>query len=336
MELAQDFVFRPLPALAEPVYRRYADQPHPLGPLANLPGTWKGKGFNQIWRPFRDPKKVPASGPNPPPNQDRFLELNLTDETIKFEIISGRIPNRGLLQQDLNMFGITYLQQIKDANVGAGLHIEPGIWLTIPPTEDPAEAATVCRMASIPHGTTIEAQGSAISIPGQRPIFAIADITPFVIGQPDAPPNQIPFPETDLAKPTAFRSPQSQIVGITQEMVNNPNLVLADALTGQTVEHMEVLQISTIPVSPATGGGTANTAYLSGAGDGPNAQAVRMDATFWIERIKHKGEEFFQLQYTQTVLLNFNGLSWPHVTVGTLRRQEPIDVVVDPKKVDPD
>ncbi len=27
-----------------------------------------------------------------------------------------------------------------------------------------------------------------------------------------------------------------------------------------------------------------------------------------------------QLQYTQTVLLNFNGLSWPHVTVGTLRR----------------
>jgi hypothetical protein len=26
------------------------------------------------------------------------------------------------------------------------------------------------------------------------------------------------------------------------------------------------------------------------------------------------------LQYTQTVLLNFNGLSWPHITVGTLKR----------------
>ena len=27
-----------------------------------------------------------------------------------------------------------------------------------------------------------------------------------------------------------------------------------------------------------------------------------------------------QLQYTQTVLLNFNGISWPHVTVGTLHK----------------
>ena len=27
-----------------------------------------------------------------------------------------------------------------------------------------------------------------------------------------------------------------------------------------------------------------------------------------------------QLQYSQTVLLNFNNLSWPHVTVVTLRK----------------
>jgi len=26
------------------------------------------------------------------------------------------------------------------------------------------------------------------------------------------------------------------------------------------------------------------------------------------------------LQYTQTVLLNFNGISWPHGTVGTLHK----------------
>jgi hypothetical protein len=26
-----------------------------------------------------------------------------------------------------------------------------------------------------------------------------------------------------------------------------------------------------------------------------------------------------QLQYTQRVLLNFNGLSWPHVSVATLQ-----------------
>ena len=27
-----------------------------------------------------------------------------------------------------------------------------------------------------------------------------------------------------------------------------------------------------------------------------------------------------QLRYTQTVLLNFAGISWPHVTVGTLHK----------------
>jgi hypothetical protein len=28
--------------------------------------------------------------------------------------------------------------------------------------------------------------------------------------------------------------------------------------------------------------------------------------------------QYLQLQYTQTVLLNFLGLSWPHVSVATL------------------
>jgi len=32
-----------------------------------------------------------------------------------------------------------------------------------------------------------------------------------------------------------------------------------------------------------------------------------------------QGKEFDQLQYTQRVLLNFNGLSWPHITVATLK-----------------
>ena len=32
------------------------------------------------------------------------------------------------------------------------------------------------------------------------------------------------------------------------------------------------------------------------------------------------GLEFLQLQYTQTVLLNFNGLSWPHDLLATLRK----------------
>ena len=45
----------------------------------------------------------------------------------------------------------------------------------------------------------------------------------------------------------------------------------------------------------------------------------------------HSGNEFDQLQYTQRVLLNFNGLSWPHVTVATLVScPVPGDYVVNP------
>ena len=37
---------------------------------------------------------------------------------------------------------------------------------------------------------------------------------------------------------------------------------------------------------------------------------------------------FTQIQYTQTVLLNFNGLTWPHVSVNTLVPAD--DIVVPP------
>src|ERR1700753_3143077 len=47
-----------------------------LGPLAQLVGTWKGHGFNTIWRPHH------GGG------QDRFLELNLTTETLVFTRIN--------------------------------------------------------------------------------------------------------------------------------------------------------------------------------------------------------------------------------------------------------
>ena len=69
--------------------------PDPLGPLAGLEGTWKGHGFNAIWRPHH------------PASQDRFLELNLTDETLAFSRINGPIPNRGLAMHDIDMFGLT-------------------------------------------------------------------------------------------------------------------------------------------------------------------------------------------------------------------------------------
>jgi hypothetical protein len=278
--------------------------------LANLPGTWGGKGFNTIWRP------------NHTPGSDRFLELNLTDESLVFTSISGPIPNRGLLQADINMFGLTYVQQVSDANLNAGLHVEPGIWAVVPQTTNPAESSTVVRMGSIPHGTTILAQGLSSTGTGAPPIPA-NNINPVGSG---------PFPEQNLAVASAFRSSGIQMNGITQAMVNNPNSVLTAALAGHTVLSFTTLHVSTKPAAPVTGGGTANTSFLVGAAGGPNAQTTQMDATFWIEVIKGT-PNFLQLQYSQTVFLEFNGISWPHVTVGTLRLNVPVHVPI--WKIDP-
>lgn len=311
MDFEPDFEWRtldPLRHAAAPPARA----PNPLGPLAELPGTWKGHGFNTIWRPHQ------VGLPGEPANQDRVLELNLTQETLHFTRIPGSIPNRGFLEPDIELFGLTYLQQIRDRLLRVGIHAEPGVWASVPATTDPAEKASVVRMGSIPHGTTINAQGQGFPVNGP-PKIDPNNITPFPIGNPAKP---IPFPETNLAVATPFRLPQPPLLAeIQQSMVDNPNSVLTDAIKGQNITKTTVLSIATSPQPPLVGGGTDNIAFLQGTADGPNADAASMTAIFWIETVEEPGRPpFLQLQYTQTVLLNFNKLSWPHVSVATLRK----------------
>jgi hypothetical protein len=312
MELG-DFAFTSLPHIATP---RALSGASPLGLLQDLKGTWVGIGFNVIWRPNR------VKGA---PNVDHFLELNLTHEILQFDEIPGPIPNRSLLQRDIKMFGLWYLQKIEDRIVTdpttgkpAGLHIEPGIWATVEPTQHPNVGPTVVRMASIPHGTTVLAQGTATSIP-MRPDIPEVSITPFLIGNLARPQS---FDESDLSKGSTLRTPDAD-KNFTQAMLDNPNSVLLAALDGKNVINTVVLDVSSSSTNPAPGGGTANTAFLQGSPDeGPNATTEGVSATFWIETIQGAAgaPDVQQLQYTQTVLLNFNGLSWPHVTVATLQK----------------
>jgi hypothetical protein len=312
VEISPDFRFipttdlRPIhtpgPAPAPPV------APAELGDLGGLVGTWTGTGFNTIWRPNQ-----PGLG------SDRFLELNVTVETLQFDLISGTIPNRGLLQGDLFMAGLHYLQQISDANVkdpishqDSGLHLEPGVWLSVPSTSSPLEPATVARLASIPHGTTIVAQGSMLTTSG-APTIGPVSITPFLIGNPA---KTITFPEQTLTDATPFRTQGPGLTGVVQTMLDNPNSVLTRAAAVTTTT---TLIVSTDVTTPLLGGGTANTAFLQGGPGGPNADAAQVDATFWLQTTSGSNEPNL-LQYSQRVLLNFNGLSWPHVTVATLRK----------------
>jgi hypothetical protein len=321
MQIKPDFAFTALPPIPETTgLLRSTATDSPYGPLAQLPGHWAGTGFNMIWRPFFDPG-----------GQDHFLELNLTNETIDFALIEGAIPNRGLLQEDINMYGISYLQQVSDANLSTpgnivGLHAEPGVWANVPATTNPAEPATVVRMASIPHGTAIIAQGLAAEQQGV-PDFG-------------EPPNDYPRafnPKTgssflpsgaDLSVPTPYRSSGQQMNGITQAMLDRPvETVLKSVLQEQTILSTITLAVSTKaddPTDPTVtaGGGTANTAFLQGGPAGPNALGAQVDSTFWIETVQGSGGEpdFLQLQYRQTVYLEFEGFFWPHVSVATLRK----------------
>lgn len=261
-----------------------------LGPLAAFTGTFRGSGFNTIFRP--DSTKTPTPLPKPISGSDNVLELNLTQETLSFSPALGQVPNRGSgPQADAFLNGVPYLQTISDVTVPrqpVGIHFEPGIWLAVPATTNPAEGTTVARMASIPHGTTIDAQGKAFTVP--KPVIAPVDITPFPIGQPN---NKIHFPSQIATNNDTPRIPQDlgpfvAAGTITQAMLNDPNTLLRNHIASQNITSTTVITISTAPAAPLFGGGTDNIAFLLGdaAGNNPNANAVKMEATFWIETVE--------------------------------------------------
>jgi hypothetical protein len=200
-----------------------------LGLLRDLAGSWRGKGFNLIARPdFQG-------------NAPLYLQLNQTDETLTIDPIGSSIPNRGFGQDDIELFGLTYLQKISDAATGGALHIEPGIWVTQPETAYPPETPPpggqiVARMATIPHGNSVLAQGGAtpftgpptLTTPGQQYSFSVFpsfNSTPFAVpanaGTPKvnaagssekltaAALGVPPFTEYDLGVPDSAANPRT-------------------------------------------------------------------------------------------------------------------------------
>jgi hypothetical protein len=282
-----------------------------LGPLAELPGTWVGSGFNLI------------SLPDKQDNKAFRLKLNATHETLTFIPVGGPIPNRGSAQDDIAFLGLHYFQQVSDALTNEGMHVEPGLWLNLPITSEPPQPATVARLGTIPHGDSLLAQGNFLTVNGGPQIQAV-DSTPFTLNpttgarQNDTNPIYLaPFKSTLLPP------------GIPAGSIANPNLVLSYAIKGQKIVNTVVLFISATPVGgingtpiappskPNTEGGIVNIPFVS-----TNANANSFSAIFWIETVENAdGTQFMQLQYTQTVILDFIGLKWPHITVATLVKQ---------------
>lgn len=85
------------------------------------------------------------------------------------------------------------------------------MWLAVPKCAVPNQGPTLCRMASIPHGTTINAQGAqpnmSQSQSGTKLVASIkpVDITPFFI---DTNPKQPqPFPSMNFSASKQNRIP---------------------------------------------------------------------------------------------------------------------------------
>jgi hypothetical protein len=325
-----------------------------LGPLAAFTGTWHGHGFNQIFRPDSgSPTKLPI-----PVRSDNLLELNLVSQTLSFTRPIGTVPNRGEVTPDIFLNGVGYLLTVTDITNPAkpiGIHFEPGVWMNVPATADPPEGNTLVRMASIPHGTTLNAQGTFRTFPGPPSIPPVS-ITPN-IGR---------FPSQTASDPRTARIPQNLAPfikkgSITQAILDDPNTVLRDATATQTILSTTALGVATNASSPLFGGGNDDIAFLDGDPNvtEPNAQIPKMASFFWIETVQHaltvpawspgqpplaiRGEATYgpapvflvtppsavttprqltvtstQIQYSQKVIMNFNGILWPHVSVGTL------------------
>jgi hypothetical protein len=273
------------------------------------------------------------------------------------------------VEGDIFLNGVPYLQTISDVTdpkTTTPIHLEPGLWVIVPSTQHPAESdPTFARMASIPHGTTINAQGTAFHV-GGGPRIDPVDITPFPIGNPAS---RIRFPSQTASDNATARIPQdlSSAPTLTQALLDDPNSLLLAHIAGMNIVSTDVIIIDTQSAT-VPGGGTDNIGFLVGDnGSGPNANAVQMSAIFWIETVQvdvtvgplKAGETqkvsptvpagapaptfavtsasalanertitvtYPQIQYTQNVSLNFATLTWPHVSVATLVPAKPIPV----------
>ena len=301
-------------------------------PLAQFQGAYAGNGFNMIFRPR--PAKDKTEFPTPPAKgdpTDNILELNLTTEQLTFGGTIGEIPNRGLIfngQPDIFLAGLPYLQTVQDVtNIDTGkgdspsptgIHFEPGMWLSVPECiSNPKNGASVVRMASIPHGTTINAQGLAPQqvtttrlggAPGP-PTLDILDTTPFQLGNFNKKVNPNPFRSMTAENADTPRIPQNlqnfiNSGTITTAIIRNPNLVLQNVINDQTIIENISFEVTTGPSTgpfsaKLNGGGTTNISFLAGTqspittaspviGNMPNAHADFMTSKFWIETVAYQ------------------------------------------------
>jgi len=301
-----------------------------LGPLKNLPGTWKnlpnlpGHGWNSIALPF-------AAGPESPFNY-RLL-VNQYNEELKFSLVDKAVPNRGLggnggpTKSDQFVVTLDYDQMVVQISADdfpvsgqAGgpdlaIHREPGLWLHM--ANETTNGLDIARLSTIPHGDSVLALGTSAELDGAPSIPAINGLPvggPRDLASPYLAPykhfNDNPFKGTVTDPSFPGFNPVA------------PHELLVAANTGVDIAKTTRLEVDTAIAS----GGIANIPFIV-----KQANAAAMKSFFWIQELeetKGYGNPKLRLQYLQIVLLDFfpriDGLPglirWPHVSINTLEK----------------
>jgi hypothetical protein len=294
--------------------------------LSAFTGTFGGintsSGINTIYIPT-------PTGP--------VLKIHRIREEFKFLTQQGLIGvpvNRGTAE-DITIFPIIYDQYVADDDVpetatnltsGAGvLHQEAGMFLLNPASTVPAEAATVQRLGSLPHGVAFNAQGYITNIQG-APV-----IPPMNTADAQVPNGIQPF-TSDALGTILHPAPAASTADAAKfpaAVLADPNSLLRNELTKHTVVSTTIIETDTQGTAALPGGGVTNSAFTLA-----NAECIRQRSTFYVMKVDPAWWGLVPAQdlimYTQEVLLRFaDGVIYPHVTVAVLKRDPaPTPIVV--------
>lgn len=344
----------PLPARRERLTNRPAPAPQDLGPLEQLLGVWtaEGTGWNMIALPFQD---APAS-----PLGFKFRVLmNQYNEELIFTFVDDDVPNRGLTRPGVSgsdQFVVTLDYQQKIAQIDAEdrpdsgglaglpklpIHHEPGLWLyeknrrtkddQIKGDEVTEVELKVARLASIPHGNSVLAVGTAESYEGMPEI-------PPLSGLPSGRFEDVLTPDYDFrdaATPDPYLEPYRHYIeqpfkGTFAGVAAFPGFSPADmnALLRLANQGVNIVRTTTLTVDTERKSGGITNAPFSVR----EAEPVSMKSTFWIQELAEqdeRGNPRLRLQYSQVVMLHFfhpredefpGRAVWPHISIATLEK----------------
>jgi hypothetical protein len=278
--------------------------------LHDLSGHWVGHGFTMIAVPsFTDTA------------HDFDLKLFHTHETLVFTGVREHIRNAGDDHEEF-LKSIMYLQQVTDLTTNEELHVESGMWVYQPKNEN-GQPDVLWRAGNIPHGNSFIAGSNDVKDAKCGPEFE-EDMSslPFPQGHTDDRPRSSGTKYT-----SGFDVPKLPLTMIPKytggNVVVSPNEYLMKDIEDQNIRQTWTVTISSIEEGPGKGG-VLNIPMLQ-----KEANVAQVEATFFIEKVKDdNGNHFYQLQYTQEVYIDFpvfknktNIITWPHVSVATLRKQ---------------